>query len=478
MFHQRFGFVSVAMLVLAASPLQAQAEDAGPFTQTFVTHHSGTFGGKKVRYRATVGSTVLTNDAGTPTVNLVSTDYVREGVVDTSKRPVIFAFAGGPSGPALAYHMRLFGPRQVFEVASKGKRSAVLRDNPDCLLDVADIVLIDPAETGFSRVLAGGKRDDFYSVNGDTASIRQFMGAWLRKNGREQSPRFVAGGSYGSVRAVRIGWDSMTARPVDGLIMTANSLMLQEMVGVVGVAANLPTWAITAVYHGKAERAGRSDQQIVDEAYSFTINEYLPALARVQDLTPEARATMAAKLQAMTGLPAQSILAKDLVISRDDFMRDLLSADGAVLTDRYDGRKSAIGAVAEDGDDNANARLFKVYMADELKVRYPMDQYALRAPDTQNWDYRGPAGASRNDWPGMIKEQMEANPRMRVFSANGLYDMQGVVGQARWLFSRTKLPRDRIILREYTGGHALYTDPATTTLIAQDIRKMIAEAIR
>jgi carboxypeptidase C (cathepsin A) len=481
----RYKFLLLAGLAAAAhfsaapcAAIAAPAPAAVPepaFTQSFVTHHAGVFGGKKVDYTATVSNTVLTDDAGQPAVNFVSTAYVRDGVADASKRPVIFLFSGGPSNASIAYHMRFMGPKQVIDPAPGSDGKSVLRDNPDALLDIVDLVFVDTAETGFTRILPAGKRPYFYSVNGDTASIEQFMDRWLKAHGREASPRYVMGGSYGSVRAIRIGWDSLKSRPVDGVIMTANSLMLQEEVGVIGDVLPLATYATTAVYHGKADRRGRTDEEIVEETYKFAIDEYLPALSRVQDLTPQARADMAEKLHRITGLPAADILAKDLVISRDDFENGLLKDEGKRLSNHYDGRVTAPASAPDAPAHDTAYDMLQAYMAHDLGVTYPMSDYRPSAPDTDSWEFKGPNGASRNDWPGMTREYLEANPKGWVYSANGLYDLQGVMGQAHWLVSRTRMPRDRFFLRQYAGGHALYSDPATASILLKELRKIIED---
>jgi carboxypeptidase C (cathepsin A) len=395
---------------------------------------------------------------------------------------VIFAFAGGPSNASTAYHMRLLGPKRIMdpepEHASEGSR---IVDNPDCMLDIADIVLIDPAETGFSRILPGGQRSYFYSVNGDVASIEQFITRWLQAHARESSPRYVMGGSYGSVRVVRMAWDFLRAgHPVDGIIMTGNATMEQETVGPLGFATSLPTLTMVALYHGAIDRAGRSDSAIVNEAYRFAMREYLGVLSTVYDLTPAERATWAATLHARTGISAEYFLANDLAISNRSFMRQLLKDKGLVLSSVYDGRLTAPASAASPPT-SADLDLFRQYMKDQLGVSYPMNEYAASAPNTSAWDYSGPPGvrsvtrADRgNDWPAMLAEVMAKDPHVRLYSANGYYDMQAPLGQARYLFSRTKLPRDRIVVREAPGAHGLYTDPPTAAKIAGDLRRMLA----
>ena len=469
--------IGLALICLAPVAV-AQPGSPAPFGQVFVTHHTGVFGGRTVNYTATVKATILPDGTGKPAVSFVSTDYVREGVSDPSKRPVIFAWAGGPSGPSSAYHMRLLGPRQIID-PPKGHESepAQLGDNPDALLDIADLVFVDPAETGFSRILPGGDRAWFYSVAGDADSIVRFIEAWMKAHGRETAPRYIMGGSYGSVRDVRVAYEAMKVHPVDGIVMTANSTMLKELSGFEAQAVTLPTQAMVAVYHGKAERRGRSDQQIADQTYHFALHDYLPMLITLQDATPEERAAMAAKLQAMTGIPAADILANRLTISREMFTKGLLKSEGLILNDQYDGRHTTSAAAPQPPPPSGGAQTTEIllaYMAKELGVTYRPEDYAILAPGSdKEWDYRGPNNAPRNDWGGMLRQIMAQNPRLKLYSANGYYDMASQLGQARALFSRTPLPRDRVEVHDYPGGHALYADPQTARLILADLRRMI-----
>lgn len=451
----------------------AIAGGEAPYDQRFATQHEAVFGGQRLVYEAVVKPTVLVDDAGRPAARLVTTSYLRTGVQDLRRRPVIFGFAGGPSNASSAYHMHMLGPRRITRPQDGEVGEPRLTENPHGLLDVADVVLIDPVETGFSRLLPGADRNPFYSITGDTRSIEQFMAGWLRAHGREASPRYVMGGSYGSVRALRIGWDLRHTAPVSGVIMTANSTMIREMTGVIGQAAGLPTQVMTALYHGCIKPAGRTESEVADEAYAFAMGVYLPALARAQDLPLAERRRLAGELQARTSIASEVWLANDLELPEDAFATLLLKERGLVLDDPLDGRSTA-PAGRKTPPDAAERRLFERYMREELGVTYPMAAYRDAAPDTGGWTFEGPNGAPRNDWGQLMREQMEANPRMRVLSANGYYDRTSLFAQARQVFSRTRLPRDRIVAREYPGGHALYQTPATAVRLAQDIRRMLA----
>jgi carboxypeptidase C (cathepsin A) len=256
--------------------------------------------------------------------------------------------------------------------------------------------------------------------------------------------------------------------------------MIRQAVGILGAAAALPTEQMIAIYHGKVDRHGLTDQEIVDDAYHFAMNEYLPALATVQDLTPAARAAMAQKLSARTGISAALYLARDLDLGGDDFITNLLKDEGLVLNVPTDGRLTAPATQPPPaGAESPVPALFLKYLKEDLGITYPMAEYNGEAPDSnRDWSFAGPKEAMTavggNDWAVMLRQTMEADPKVRVYSANGYYDSTSVLGQARYLFSRTKLPRDRIVVREYPGGHGLYSDPSTAVLIARDIRAMIA----
>ncbi|MDB5583020.1 MAG: hypothetical protein JWR80_8196 [Bradyrhizobium sp.] len=466
--------ILVPFLLTWQAPAMAQATPQGaatPYTERFVTAHQGVFNGQKVTYTATVDSTVLNDAAGRPAINFVSTAYVRRNVRDPAARPVIFVWGGGPSGPSTGLEMRLLGPRlsTVPPLGQEKGFTPTLVDNPQSVLDAADLVFVDPAETGFTRVLAGGRRAEFYSVDGDAKSIADFIGVWLKANGREASTRYILGQSYGSVRAIKVAIELAKTRPVDGIIVQGNSAMTLEAnrVGsIVAYAINLPTFAVEAAAHGLIDRAGRTDAQIVDQAYEFATKDYLPALARVQDLSETRKREVATRLSALTGVPVDEWISKDLALSPADFRAFVTRAIRAA-PDHSDIRRTTALA---DPVDAAFAR----YMANELGVTYPMAEFRNFAPDSdQTWNFGPPNRFSGNDWPGMLRDYLKANPKARYLSMNGLHDGIVAVGSVRFLFSRTALPRDRAMQREYPGGHSSYTVTETRSAELADIRAFV-----
>jgi hypothetical protein len=470
----RINLLPAAISLILQMPALLAAEL--PYGQTFSTRHTGFLNGQKVSYSAIVGPTVLYDRSGQPTINIVSTAYVRSDIKDPSRRPVIFVWGGGPSAASTVLEIRLLGPRLTTIPPIGQEKTFVpeLVDNPQSVLDVADLVFIDPAETGFTRVLPAGKRADFYSVDGDAQSIADFIFAWLKYNKRENSPRYIFGQSYGSVRAIKVAIDLAKIRPADGIIVQGNSAMIleAERVGTItSYAIHLPTFAVTAVTRGLVDRAGRTDEQIVTEAYNFAMSDYITALARVQDLPSARKAEVAAKLSAFTGIGIDELLAQDLAFSPDEFRAFVAKQTSGDPPDHSDVRRTA------QLPDPAGPT-FARYMKQELGVTYPMSEFRDIAPGSDSW-YFGPADRfAGNDWPGMLRDHLEANSSVRYLSMNGLHDGIVSVGSVRYLFSRTRLPRDRVIEREYVGGHSSYTVDETRKAELSEIRSFVASTLR
>ncbi|MDG2523031.1 hypothetical protein P7B02_15960 [Caulobacter segnis] len=478
------GAASVVGLTAASGAFaQSSAEAGGPF----VTRHSGVFNGRKLNYTATVGATILHDAAGTPTARFVSTSYVRDKV--DAARPVIFAFNGGPSSSSQTLHMMALGPKRppVAQDPRTPEPTPSLIDNTYSVLDAADIVMVDPAETGFSRVLPGGKREYFYSVEGDSQSVSDFVTAWCKANGREASPKYVLGESYGTLRAAFMAGQLAKTMPLDGVFIFGQAVNMietsQRAKNAVSYATNITALAAIAAYHGKAERSDRPMNQIIDEAYAFGMDEYLQALVRGNDLPAAERQALAKKLQAITGISAEYYLANGLVITKMAFQRELLKADGLMLG-MYDARY--VGPLPKPGERlpdpsfkpmAAIGPMMLEHYAKNLGVTWPASDYRSSAPQTGGWTWAptlGPGGPFYDfDYPSQITTAFEANPKFRLMVGTGIFDLTTTVGPARYLVTQSDYPRDRVIQRQYVGGHMAYTNEPTLKAFNDDVRTFV-----
>ncbi len=485
----------LALALLTASAPQAYAQTARASAEVaapraFVTRHSGTFNGQKVKYVATVGETILKDKDGVPTLSFMTTAYVREGVKDHAARPVIFLFNGGPSSSSSWLHVGAFGPKRITvpqDVGASVPTPYALQDNPYTVLDVADLVFVDPAETGFTRVAPGGKRADFYTAYGDAKSVAQFVEAWIRANGREASPKYVLGESYGTIRAALMAGELAKTMPLDGVMLMGQATNMietsQRASNVMAYAANLPALAAIAAYHGRADLGGKSMSAFIDEAYAYGMGDYLSALAKGADLDQADREKVAGRLQAMTGISADYYLAHRLMITKVDFVTELLKDKGLMLG-TYDARyvgpapmtgERPVDPFAKVGD--MVAPLLAEHLAKNLKVTLPMSEYRAFAPDTRGWFYNPTSGAggpfNDYDYPAMIGEAFTANPKFRLMVGTGIYDLTTTVGPARYLVAQGQFPKGRVSQKTYEGGHMAYTNEPALKAFTSDVRAFV-----
>ena len=186
-----------------AAAMETAKERPAPEERRSVTHHSATIGGERIEYTATAGTVVLESEEGEPQASIFYVAYTRDGVSDPAKRPLTFSFNGGPGSASVWLHLGILGPRRV-AMDEEGKALPPpyrLEENPFSLLDVTDLVFIDPVSTGFSRPAPGVDAGEFHGVEEDVESVGWFVRRWLSENGRWASPKFLIGESYGTTRA-------------------------------------------------------------------------------------------------------------------------------------------------------------------------------------------------------------------------------------------------------------------------------------
>jgi carboxypeptidase C (cathepsin A) len=506
--------LAVAVLVAALLPSIAQqpapADPAGndsirpPYR--VVTQHTGVFGGKKVAYTATVEETFTFNDRGERTASLVSFSYVRMDISNGPPRPVIFAFNGGPGSASLWMHMGLLGPYHVQfqdtvseeEIHPRTTPPFLYGHNPDCLLDVADIVFFDPPGTGFSRVLGTNNENLFYGVEQDARVTCEFIEDWVERNGRWNSPKFLMGESYGTIRAAVVsrmlaGGPLSTGR-MDGITLNGVILMGQAMNmfggrgGDTGFLNVLPALATTAWYHGKVGHENRSLEQHVDEARAFAAGDYIRALYAGSALSPDERIRIADRLAALTGLSQNFIIENDLRLDAHAFAAELLKAEGKQLG-LYDGRFTLpLNPIGHDpvADDPAMAQYvpsfvatLNEYLRKELRVEIGLPYNAIEFKKVNaGWDYGFGAGvpASNRNYAEDLAIAMRRNPGLKLFVGTGYFDLVTTIGSAEYTMAHVNIDSHRVSLKFYRSGHMPYIGESSRKTFAGDLRQFIIVA--
>ena len=503
MHHARTGALLLA-LVAAPAPSAAAVVPADtlpiPDPVRFETEHAGTFHGVRVAYKAVVSDIQLKREDGAAYVSLFTTAYVKQGVTDTGTRPVTFVFNGGPGSASMWLHMGLFGPRRVVlpsDAENPGGPPYPLVDNTESPLDITDLVFIDPAGTGFSRLIGDGKAEDVWGLREDARSVGALIKEWLRKNNRWTSPVFVAGESFGTTRAAALMPVLMRGSEpihVNGVILISQALDYEgstpEADNLTSFVTYLPTMAATAWYHGKVERGGRSLQQFLQEVRDFAVHEYLPALFQGTMLDDATERRVAERYAAFTGLDTDYVLRSRLRVQAGRFVKELLRDQGVALG-RLDGRYKAdeLDDVAERPDfDAASAAIsaaysttFHGYLQEELGVTLDRP-YHTSGPDVGRgwvWD-RTLSRGGEPEWVNTAPDlawAMSYDPDLKVLLASGYYDYATPFFDGEHTFARHGIDLGRVTMTYYEAGHMMYLHHPSFDQVAADIRAFLTSAL-
>jgi carboxypeptidase C (cathepsin A) len=494
-----WGLTALALVLAASAPAMAQEkadkDDKPAKVETVVpqvhsTRLSGVFGGQKVGYSATIAETVLSAEDGTQKAAIVTTSYVKEP--RDSSRPVTFLFNGGPGSGSVWLQMGAFGPKRVAipsDARDDGAPPYPLLDNPDSLLDVTDLVFIDPPGTGFSHLIGKTEPKEFYGVTADAKAVAQVIRRWLNDNGRWASPKFLGGESYGTTRSAAVvnELEGSTYNDVglNGVILISTVLDFAAGADTPGnelsYITNLPSMAATALYHGKA--SAPSVQQFVEEARQFAIGPYALALLKGQRLQPEERANIRAQLSRFTGLSEAFLDRADLRVTPDRFYKELLRDRGLTigrLDSRYTGQDYDSAGESPDNDPsfygidagytaaiNSWARGTLGFVSDR--------EYQSISGIGRDWDWRI-GGRDSNAYLNVtpyLGQALRENRGMRIFVAQGYYDFATPFFAAEYALSRTGIPQDRVQFHYYDAGHMMYVRDEDRAKLSRDIREFI-----
>lgn len=454
-----------------------------------VTRHSGTFGGQRISYTATAGETFLRAEDGTARAAIFSTSYVKEP--RDPSRPVTFLFNGGPGSGSVWLHMGAFGPKRV-AIPSDGRDDGPppyqILDNPDALLDVTDLVFIDPVGTGFSHALGKTDPKDFWGVTKDAESVAQFIRLWLNDNGRWNSPKYLGGESYGTTRTAAVvnqlegAYNDVS---LNGLILISTVLDFAAGADAPGnelsPILNLPSMAATALYHGKAQAS--SPEAFIEEARRFATGPYAAALLKGQRLGADERAQVRRELARFTGLSETYLEQADLRVEPSRFYKELLRDRGLTvgrLDSRYTGRDYDSAGETPDNDpsfygiDAGYTAAINQHLRDTLKFR--SDRSYVTIGNVGPWDWRLGGGRDRDAYLNLtpyIGKALRENSGLRVFVGQGYYDFATPFFAAEYALTRTGIPQDRIHYEYYGSGHMMYVRDEDRTKLSRDVRAFI-----
>lgn len=460
-----------------------------------VTRHefSGTFNGASLSYAVTAGETFLKNDKGEDSASIFSVTYSKKNAGAPEQRPVTFVFNGGPGSSSVWLHIGVLGPK-VLALSQGGSHPAAapyrLEDNPLSILDVTDLVFVDPVGTGYSHALGSAKDEDYWGLGADAKSIGSFIRTWLTANGRWNSPKYLAGESYGTTRAAQLTSDLQNGSDgvyVNGIILISSVLDFHLASFQAGndapYIAYLPTYAAAAWYHNKLDPKPDDLDAFLREVRAYAQNEYAVALLKGSGLSSSERKAVAERLARYTGLAEDYILQSDLRIQASRFMKQLLR-DREQVIGRYDARilGKDYDAAGEnpDGDpsyytiNGAFSAAIHDYLTRVLKFDAGDRYKILDGSPGHGWKWAEHAapGAYVNVADN-LGQAMRENGDLRVFTANGLFDLATPFFATEQTMAHNGIPTARVTFTYFEAGHMMYTDDPSRGKLARDIRAFI-----
>lgn len=500
--------VMIALLSVTVPLASAMAETAVPApsasagrgdAQGFkpsITRHKGRFGKAEIHYEAIAETIPIAGENGQPEAEIFSVGYTAITKAPAT-RPVTFLYNGGPGSASFWIQMGAFGPKIVALNGPAGgsdrsSPGSPLVDNPDALLDVTDLVFIDPVGTGFSHAVGSTKDEAFFKITTDASSIAKFIRAWLTRHGRWQSPRFIGGESYGSIRTAMIV-DDDPFMTFNGAFLISQGLDWGTVIMPPGYDRGyelfLPSYSAAAWYYHRYQASTVSSvADAVAESQRFAERDYVSALAQGQGVSATAKANVASRLAQLTGIPKDEWIRANLRIDPDAFRR-LLLRDRGLRISRFDARYSIGNSQVFDAGERYDPSLsaaalpylnaMRAYLSSGLGVTTDKPYIGVISSD---WTYDLSNEAFINPAP-KLGAAMTRNPGMRLFVASGYYDFSSPVSSAQYNIGHGGIPLDRTTMTYYPTGHMMYLDSEHRRALLDDMRAFIvatldAQAIR
>ena len=469
-----------------------------PEAKVFTSRQSLRIGNSQINLSAKAGTMLLGNEENKPIALFGFTSYTKDGVSNTSQRPIVFAFNGGPGSSSFWLHMGVLGPKRIVINDPDYTPAApyTLVKNEYSILDVADLVMIDPVGTGLSVPVGDAKFEDFWGVDQDIKSISQFIRQFLIENDRLNSPKYLLGESYGTFRNAGImAFMQDAGIAMNGVIMVSAVFDLRQLLFPPGddlpYIVHFPTYAATAWYHNRVPNKSGSLEGFLNTVRNFTRDQYAPALYLGDQISLDSKRNIANKLANYTGLSSDFWLKANLRVTNGEYFQELFRDEGRTVgrldsrftgltqdllsqTAAYDPQSAAISPPYITG--------FLDYFYNELNVDKSM-HYQTSASSRKgfkwDWNHTGNitwnAQVAVNTGIDMARTMMQ-NPNMKVLILNGYYDIATVFYGVEYTIDHLGLPphiKDNIIMKYYEAGHMMYTHQPSLVKFKQDVAEFI-----
>lgn len=480
--------LSVTLLVItvsvSAQKLKLQTDS------TVTTKHTVAINGKRIPYSATAGTQPVWDEEGNVIAGLFYTYYERSDIKDKSSRPLVISFNGGPGSASVWMHLAYTGPR-LLNIDDEGYplQPYGIKENPHSILDVADIVYVNPVNTGLSRAAATLSKEEtqkkFFGINTDIKYLAAWINTFVGRKGRWDSPKYLIGESYGTTRVSGLALELQNAHwmYLNGVILVSPTELGIKRDGPVATANTLPYYAATAWYH-KVLNPDLQQKDLTDmlpEVEDFTLNKLIPAIAKGWSLSATEKKEIAATMSRYSGLPEDILLQHNLNVPPAFFWKELLRKEGYTvgrLDSRYIGIDRQDAGLRPDYAPELTSWLhsftpaINMYINKDLKYKTDL-KYNMFGP-VRPWDN------SDDNTGENLRQAMAQNPNLHLMVQSGYYDGACDYFNAKynmWQMDPGGKLKDRMRFKGYRSGHMMYLRSEDLATSNQDIRDFIKESV-
>lgn len=484
-------YLLTILLFSFQSTLFAQSRKL-PVDTVVTTQHSVTIKGSTINYTAQTGTQPVWDENGDPIASLHYTYYTKNNVKDRAARPLLISFNGGPGSGSVWMHLAYTGPR-ILKIDDEGYpiQPYGVSQNPYSVLDVTDIVYVNPANTGYSRTIpeSGEKvdRKKFFGINADIKYLAEWLNTFVTRNNRWRSPKYLIGESYGGPRVMGLSLELQNRQwmYLNGVILVSPAdYKIIRNEGPVAEAINLPYYT-AAAWHHKALPAALQSKDLLDilpESEDYTINTLIPALAKGGFINENERKSIAEKMSYYSGLNTKDILDQNLSVPTSFFWKNLLKDKGGFtvgrLDSRYLGMDKQLMGMRPDYNSELTSWLhsftpaINYYLQEELKFKTDV-KYNMFGP-VHPWDN------SKENTRENLRQAMAQNPYLNVLIQSGYYDGATTYFNAKylmWQVDPSGRMKDRFSFKGYRSGHMMYLRKEDLEKANNDIRDFINKTL-
>ncbi len=473
-------------LLLAPAIIVAQSRQID-IQSTAVTQHEVTIKGKKVPFSATAGTQPVWDADGDPVATLFYTYYERTDVKNKDRRPLVISFNGGPGSASVWMHLAYTGPR-ILKIDNEGFpiQPYGVKDNPHSILDVADIVFVNPVNTGYSRVVGDADPKQFFGVNQDIRYLAEWINTFVTRVNRWNSPKYLIGESYGTTRVSGLSLELQNNHwmYLNGVILVSPTGLGIERDGPVNAANRLPYYAAAAWYH-KMLPSDLQNKDLLDvlaEAEDYTMNKLLPVMAKGAWATDTEKQEATRMFSRYSGLNEKVIRQHNLDVPTGFFWKELLRDREGYTVGRLDSRYKGLDRMDAGERPDFNSELtswlhsftpaINTYFQNYLNYKTDI-KYNMFGP-VRPWDRSGDQTGEN------LRRAMAMNPYLHVMTQSGYYDGATTYFNAKynmWHLDPSGRMKDRMSFKGYRSGHMMYLRAEDLKKANEDIREFIKKSL-